>query len=133
MVRKQTGVTGRLLWIFCIPLALVAWGGLALFTGAVPPTARPAQFGALLILLFAVALSTAPLLWTLARRLRVPGLGERPLWCLRTAFWLGLWAAVAVGLRIFGVFEGLIVLAVGVCLGLLETFVQQTARPSRVR
>ncbi|OIO96487.1 MAG: hypothetical protein AUK03_03915 [Anaerolineae bacterium CG2_30_64_16] len=116
-----------MLWALCVPLALVAWVGIVYFTGAVPP--NPFTQAVFLPLLWlAVMMTTAPLVWLIARRFRLAGTGERPALALRAGLWIGLWSAVCAGLQLWGVFNRVVALTLGVILVLLELFLQQMAR-----
>ena len=117
----------RGLWALSVSLALLGWAGLGMIT-ALLPFSVAASILALPALLLAITMTAAPLIWTVAHRLGMPGPGERPTVALRVAFWLGLWVAISAGLRLFGAFSWLIAITVAVILGLVETFLQQWAR-----
>ncbi|PKO20789.1 MAG: hypothetical protein CVU38_18250 [Chloroflexi bacterium HGW-Chloroflexi-1] len=121
-----------MLWVLCLPLAPVAWVGIVYFTGAVPPN-QFTQVLFLTLLCFAVTMTTAPLVWLIARRLRISGTGDRPALALRAGFWIGLWSAVCVGLRLWGALNRVFVLTLGVILVLVEAFLQQVARQRTAR
>ena len=94
----------RGLWALSIPLALIGWAGVILFTYAVAPSML-ALAGFLLLLGLASALTAAPLVWLVASGLHMPGTGERPALALRAGAWVGVWAATAAGLAYFGFFS----------------------------
>ena len=117
-------MSSRALWALSIPLALVGWIGLFYFTGGVQPTGL-ALLGFVPLFLLALTMTLAPWVWAVAHRLGVPGLGERPALALRASFWVGLWSAMAVSLRLLQAFNWVIVITVAVVLVLLEGFLQQ--------
>jgi len=120
-------MSSRALWALSLPLAVLGWVGILFFTGAVPPA--PLALVALVPLLtLAMMMTAAPLVWVIARRLRVPGLGEHPALALRVALWIGLGIAICVILRLVHSFSWAIALTLAVILGLLETFLQQLSR-----
>jgi hypothetical protein len=110
-----------------IALAVSGWAGVIVLTAALPFS--PAALAAVLpMLILALTMTAAPAVWIVARRLRLPGAGERPGIALRIAFWFGLWAAICIGLRLLGILNGLIAITLAVIFGLGETFVQQWTR-----
>lgn len=120
-------MTGRALWAISLPTAVLGWAGLVIVTWAVPPA--PLAYAVVLPLLaLAVTMTLAPLLWTVAGRYHWAGVGERPVLALRVAAWVGLWVAACVGLRLAGVLDGVIALALVVVLSLVEMFLRQVAR-----
>jgi hypothetical protein len=117
-------MSGRALWAVSLPLAALGWTGVVIVTWAVPPS--PLAYAAVLPLLaLAVAMTLAPLLWTVASRRRWAGAGERPALALRVGAWAGLWVAACAGLRLAGVFNWVIALALAVILTLVEAFLVQ--------
>lgn len=116
-------MSSRELWALSVPLAVLGWVGLAVVT-AFLPFSPVAALVALPLLLLAVTLTAAPIIWLVARRLRLPGPG-RPVIALRVAFWLGLWAATAAGLQLFDAFSWLVAITLAVIFGLIEGFLQQ--------
>jgi hypothetical protein len=117
-------VSARIFWLVSSLSALVAWAGIFYLTGAFPPT-PPAELVFLALVAVAVAMTSAPLVWVLARRLKVAGTGERPALALRVGAWIGLWAAICVGLRLVGSLNAVIALTLAVILALLEAFLRQ--------
>ncbi len=122
-------MSSRALWGLSVPLALLGWAGVLVFTYALSPWAPLAPVGLLPLLALAVTMTAAPITWLVARRFHVPAMGERPAVALRVSAWIGLWVAVCVGLRLYQSFSWAVVITIGVVLALLETFLQQTARP----
>lgn len=120
-------MSSRELWVLSVPLALLGWVGLVVVTALLPFSAVAALI-ALPTLLLAITLTAAPIVWLVAQRLKLPGLGERPVVALRVAFWLGLWAAIAAGLRLFDAFSWLVAVTLAVIFGLIEGFLQQQSR-----
>jgi len=115
------------LWAISLPAAVLGWAGVVILTWAVPPT--PLAYAAVLPLLaLAVTMTLAPPVWTVASRYHWAGVGERPALALRVATWVGLWVAACVGLRLAGVLDGVIALALVVVLSLIERFLRQVAR-----
>ncbi len=120
-------MSARTLWLLSVPLALVGWAGVVFLTAALPfsPTAL---IPVLPTLALAVTMSAAPWVWVIARRVGTPIVGERPAVALRVAMWIGLWAALCVGLRLMAAFSWWVAVTVGVIFGLIESFLQQSAR-----
>lgn len=120
-------MSSRALWFLSLALAVFGWAGVIGLTAALPFS--PAALAAVLpMLTLALTMTAAPAVWVVARRLRLPGAGERPGQALRMAFWFGLWAAICIGLRLLGLLNGLIAITLAVVFGLGETFVQQWTR-----
>jgi hypothetical protein len=124
---EGTALSARALWILSIPLALLAWGAIIVFTGVMPPSPM-ARVILLPVLALAVTMTLAPVVWMLARGLRLPGMGERPAMALRSASWLGVWAATCAGLQMWRVFNWGLALAMAAILTLLESFLLQVNR-----
>jgi hypothetical protein len=134
MVYRLPGgdVAQRLIWIACAPLALLGWAALVLFTGQVPPS-RSAYIVLVPLVAFAATFTAAPLVWSAARRLRLPGAGERPGLALRVAMWFGIWIAAAVAMMLAHVFSWAAMLTIAIVLGLLESFLLQVRSQRRRR
>ncbi len=114
----------RVLSIMALPLAVLGWAAVLLFTAAAPPSLA-AYVIVLPLTALAVTMTVAVPLWLVARALHVPGTGQRPALALRAAAWVGLWSALVVALRlasfpVLGPAAGL-----AVVLGLFETFLLQ--------
>jgi len=118
----------RMLWAISLPAAAIGWAALFLLTGAARPTSAPAWISAAALFGLAVTMTAAPLVWTIAHRLRWPAVGETPAVALRVAAWGGLWFAVVVALRLARLLDWVIVLTLAAVLGLVETFLQQVER-----
>jgi hypothetical protein len=99
-------------------------------TGALPPSGLGLALS-LPLLLLAVAMTGTPLIWVVARRLRLPGTGEQPALALRAGAWLGLWAAACVGLQVARLLSWTIALTLAMVLVLLESFLLQKGKASR--
>ncbi len=120
-------MSARTLWLLSVPLALLGWAGVVFLTGALPFSLT----GLILVLpmlALALTMTAAPWVWVAARRLRAPLVGEYPAVALRVAMWIGLWAAICIGLRLIAAFSWLAAITIGVIFGLMETFLQQSAR-----
>lgn len=117
-------MTLRTFWAISLVLALLSWVGLLYFTGGVPPSDW-AVIVASLILALAVAATSAPLIWLIARPLHLELIRKQPGAALRMGSWLGLWIAICTGLQLFKVFNWALALTLAVIFGLLEGFVQQ--------
>jgi hypothetical protein len=120
-------MSGRGLWLLSAPLALLGWAGVVFLTAALPVSAT-----AMIVIAPALALAltatVAPWVWIIARRLRLPAIGRRPVAAFRVAAWFGLWVTLCVGLRILHAFSWLAAMTLLVVFGLLEAFFQQSAR-----
>jgi hypothetical protein len=120
-------MSSRALWFTCVPLALLGWAGIVLLTGMLPVSTATLAV-VLPALTLATTMTAAPLVWSISRRFRLPGLGERPVVALRIGFWFGLWITICAGLHVAGSFSWLVAVTLAVIFGLVEAFLQQPAR-----
>lgn len=120
-------MSSRGLWLLSVPLALLGWAGVVFLTASLPVSA-PALIAVAPTLALAVTMTMAPWVWAVGRRLRLPAVGERPAVALRVSGWFGLWITFCIGLRIMDAFSWLVAMTVVVVFGLLEAFLQQSAR-----
>lgn len=120
-------MSSRGLWLLSVPLALLGWAGVVFLTAALP-VSQTAVLAVAPVLALALTMTAAPWVWLVGRRLRLPTVGERPVVALRVAMWFGLWIALCFGLRMMNAFSWLVAMTVGVAFGLLEAFLQQSAR-----
>ncbi len=123
-------MSARVLAAITVPLALLSWGVVALFTAAVPPS-LPAYAVLLPLAGLAVTMTAAVPVWLLAHAFHVPGTGERPAFALRAAAWIGVWAIICLALQLAGLPVWGAALALAVVLGLLETFLLQGRRAGK--
>ncbi len=117
-------MSSRALWFTCVPLALLGWAGIVLLTALLPVSTATLAV-VLPMLTLAATMTAAPLVWGISRRLKLPGLGERPVVALRVGFWCGLWITLCVGLHLAGWFSWLVAVTLAVIFGLVEAFLQQ--------
>ncbi len=123
-------MSARVLAAITVPLALLSWGAVALFTAAVPPS-LPAYAVLLPLGGLAVTMTAALPVWLLAHAFHMPGTGDRPALAFRVAAWIGLWAVICVVLQLAGLPVWGAALALAVVLGLLETFLLQGWRTGK--
>lgn len=125
--KRRNEMSARGLWLVSVPSALLGWAGVVFLTAALP-VSQTAMLVVAPMLVLALTMTAAPWVWVIARRLRLPTVGERPAVALRIAMWLGLWITLCLGLRIMHAFSWLVAMTVIVVFGLLEAFLQQSAR-----
>lgn len=110
-------------------VALLAGAGLAALVNYTKPSSPGIMLAAPLVVLVVGGLSMP--LWLLAQRRLTPTLPARLL--VRTAgregLWSGLYAALLVGLRVFGSLDWVMVVVLAALFIMLELFLQQRQQP----
>ncbi len=123
-------MSARGLAVITVPLAMLGWGAVALFTAAVPPS-LPAYAVLLPLAGLTVTMTAAVPVWLLAHAFRLRGTGDRPALALRASAWIGLWVVICIALQLAGLPVWGAALALAVVLALLETFLLQGRKAGR--